>query len=67
MISSDQRKEESKNQVPPFLFVLKEGPEFEKNLLDYSLCMMQIKPESFKNSNQKIIVSSRNKYDSQVG
>lgn len=64
-MSFDHRKEESK--TPPFLFVLKEGPQFEKNLFDYSLCMMQIRPEGFKTSDSKIIVSSRNKYDSKIG
>ncbi|MBA3602133.1 MAG: hypothetical protein H0W50_00445 [Parachlamydiaceae bacterium] len=63
----EQRKEDLKNQFPPFLFVLKEGPKFNKNLFDYSLCMMQIKPEGFKNYDSKIIINSRNKYDSKIG
>jgi hypothetical protein len=67
-MSLEQRKEDLlKNQTPPYLFVLREGPEFNKNLFDYSLCMMHIKPEGFKNYDPKIVINSRNRYDSKLG
>lgn len=67
MTAAGSKKEEWKNSSPPYLFVLKEGPEFERNLLDYSLCIMQIRPETFGSSSSKIVITARNKYDTKLG
>ncbi len=66
-MTSGSKKEEWKNPSAPYLFVLKEGPEFEKNLFDYSLCIMQMRPETFGAPSSKIIITARNKYDTKLG
>jgi hypothetical protein len=66
-MTAGSKKEEWKNNSLPYLFVLKEGPEFEKNLLDYSLCIMQIRPETFAAPSSKIVITARNKYDTKLG
>lgn len=66
-MTAGSKKEELKSSSLPYLFVLKEGPAFEKNLFDYSLCIMQIRPETFGTASSKIIISPRNKYDSKLG
>lgn len=66
-MTPEQKKEEWRNQTSPYIFVLKEGPSHQKNLLDYSLCMMQIRAEAFHPPQTKLIISSRNKFDSRIG
>ncbi|MGZ3633308.1 MAG: hypothetical protein ACXWM7_03155 [Parachlamydiaceae bacterium] len=63
----EQKKEEWKNQACPYIFVLREGPSHQNNLLDYSLCMMQIRSDGYHLPSAKMIISPRNKYDSRLG
>lgn len=63
----EQKKEAAKSVGFPYLFVLKEGPEFETNFLDYSLCIMQIRAETLNISSSKMIINARNTYDTHIG
>lgn len=66
-MSSLIKKDEGKGSPLPYMFVLKEGPEFEKNLFDYSLCMMQIRSETYNSTSSKIVVSPKNMFDARIG
>lgn len=67
-MTTGQKKDDWKSSSLPYIFVLKEGPEFEKNLFDYSLCIMQIRPETFgASATSKISISHRNKFDTKLG
>jgi hypothetical protein len=66
-MTHEQKKEEWKNPACPYIFVLKEGPSHQNNLLDYSLCMMQIRSEGYHFPSAKMVISPRNKYDSRLG
>jgi hypothetical protein len=43
----------------PFIFVLKEGQEFKKNNMDYSLMMVFVHPQFLKSDGKKIDLSSQ--------
>lgn len=67
-MQTELKKDEWKNCSLPYLFVLKEGPEFEKNFLDYSLCIMQIRAETLNVApSSKMVVTAKNKYDTRIG
>jgi hypothetical protein len=66
-MSKEPKREEWKSPPCPFIFVLKEGPSHQKNLFDYSLCMMQIKSEAFHIPPTKMMIAARNKYDTRMG
>lgn len=67
---STVRKKEANSISPPYLFVLKEGPQHDKNFLDYSLCIMQVRPDKLKaseNDRTLMYISERKSYDSHIG